>query len=121
MSDLSEHDIREQAKKRYQDETGEELPDHAIENLDVLIEAPRARSREPWQDHRTTRLEERLENDRNPVVATAIVVSLAAVCGLIGVYASRWFSGWPAQVAGGAFVSVLFFAAAVAFLGYIDE
>lgn len=95
---------KREAKEKYRAKTGEELPDHVLKNLELLsgpslvdhaeIDYKQALAREPYEEQDDT-------------LATVVILVWIATSGLVGVYASRFFVGWPAQIVGGAFVAAL--------------
>lgn len=96
-------EAKDKLKSRYRVKTGEELPDHVLENLDLL-------------QYRTGDIEQALEyqaqaeqrqNQADAKWKLYLILIELGISGLVGLYASRWFSGTLAQIAGGVNVALI--------------
>lgn len=107
-TELDIEQAKAEVKERYRDETGEELPDHVVENLEFLSGPSLADTSEFQQRQKLATQTPEPDSDREVTAASAITtVVYVGLSGLAGVYAARFFSGWGAQVAGGFFVALL--------------
>jgi hypothetical protein len=121
MSDSPQERQRQRVKQRYREETGRELPDHVVENLSVLTRAGTVDRREMME--RVKEPSAAADENSSLIEGTIILLGWMGVSGIVGVYASRFFGGWPAPPPAGGFVAM--FAAAVLayglfFLGIVE-
>lgn len=121
-TELDYDQAKAEVKERYRDETGEELPDHVVENLSLLSGASLSDVAEIQQRHKVAREHLETEDEAREMTTASAIVTMVwiAASGLVGVYAARFFAGWGAQVAGGAFVALLAAAALLAVLYGVD-
>jgi hypothetical protein len=119
MNEIDIEQARDELKENYRQKTGEELPDHVVDNLDLLT-GTSAFDHVDIQRQVEAGLKER-DDDSVTNVELAAALSYIGISGLAGVYAARYFVGWPAQVAGGLFVALLAAAAIAAVLGGIGH
>lgn len=112
-------EAKREVKENYQQKTGEELPDHVVENLELLRPGP---SLYDFDEMRKGRMYEGTEYEEpDPIPGLFTVLLWAGASGLLGVYASRFFGGWPAQMAAGVFVTLAAAGVLMAVLWGVDR
>lgn len=111
MDGITEEDVREaeqEMKEHYREQTGHELPDHVVENLEHVSGTTLAGL--AAMKNRSELAEERYKGGVATALDVLLLMELLAASGFVGLYVSRFFSGWPAQVAGGTLTALLAFA-----------
>lgn len=100
--------IKDQLQAHYREETGHELPDHVVDNLDVLRPPNTIDTAELEQQRR---VEVTPVEDGKPTPQQYLLfIADVALSGFIGLQVSRFFTGTLAQVAGGVLVGAFVFA-----------
>lgn len=107
MSDGFREELAEQIAENYEKQTGRSLPDHVLENLDVLGCVGRSKRRTVGEYRQVSPS----VREQSPTPGeTVAFIGCVGASGLAGVYASRWFGGYFAQLFGGVFIAMAAFA-----------
>lgn len=117
-------EYREQVKADYCEETGEELPDHVVNNLHLFVQ------KHPSE---LSRIDERLRQESKPYGAVeedddtsaaelCFTLAWTAGTGLAALYATKFIAGSPgAQIAGGVLLWAVLFSVPLLIIAVVNE
>jgi hypothetical protein len=107
VTDEQMQQAKEDLRERYRDETGHELPEHVVENLELLSSMTLHDIAE--MQERQRRASKEIDDDGLTTAQVYLFMGEVAISGLVGVLASNFFDGLGSQLAGGFFTALLAF------------